>query len=234
MADEAKYASEFFALAGGEMNDKIVSILNGYDEEDFIEHRESSQHLDGTKFCVCYVGSMYDADTFNGIRALIEGWEKRHPADLADVEIHYAGPNSAMFDLYGFRPPYLVDHGYVSHRDAVALRFESHAQVFALPAHFKPHVISGKIYEMLRTGVRIVAITNPAGSVATIMAATRSGVVVDNRRPEEGVEAMRRYYRAWKEASPVESPDTMAVQAYSREAQAEQLAVVLRSVVPGM
>ena len=162
------------------------------------------------------------------LRCIARAWSRSYSEDLENLEFNYAGPSSGLFEQFDFRPRYLIDHGYVPHVEAVALRFESHVQLFAQPASFKPHVISGKIYEMIRTGVPIVAITNPAGSVA----GTRAGVIVDSRAAEGGIEAVRELYRGWKEGRPTPAPDMGAVRSYSREAQAAQLAEVLGSLVP--
>ena len=234
MASEAKYVGEFLSLPEKDIDGKVVSILNGYDEEDF-EKQDGSPRFNGTpRFKLSYVGTFYDEETFLGIMMLMKAWERRYPAELADVEFHYAGQNSAFFDRCKFRPGYLIDHGYVCHEEAVALRCQSQVQLFCQPPHFKPDVSSGKIYEMIRTGAPIVAITNTTGAVATIVAATRSGVVVDNRKPEDGVAALRQYYLAWKENRAVEPQDWVAVQVYSRKAQADQLSAVLRSMIPGV
>jgi hypothetical protein len=127
MADDARYAKDFFVTCGSEVGRKISSILNGYDDEDFAEMGPST--LSNAKFIISYVGVFYDEATFTNVKRAFEKWHSTFPCDLHDVELHYAGSGSAFFEKYGPLHCYVRDHGYVSHREAIAIRAGSNLQL---------------------------------------------------------------------------------------------------------
>jgi glycosyltransferase involved in cell wall biosynthesis len=233
MADEIRYVDDFFVRTDAGTRAKVTSILNGFDNEDFPEDAATAPRPTSGKFVISYVGSFYDDATFHNVVKAFDGWQQAHPRELDDVEFHYAGTHSAMFGAIGFNPPYFRDHGYVSHGDAIAIRSVSSLQIFSQPPSFKPHVISGKIYEMMRVGVPILAITTPQGTVARFVERTRTGIVVDNRDPAAAARALREAYLAWKAKRPIAAPDAQAIAAFSRERQAAHLDRLLRSVCRG-
>lgn len=232
MADEGQYAGDFFVECRA-AEGKVSSILNGYDEDDFSAEATGAASSDNGKFVVSYAGVFYDGTTFMNVRRAFEQWHAKFPAELENVEFHYAGASSTLFDKYAFRPAYLRDHGYVSHHDAIAIRAHSNVQMFSQPSRFKPHVISGKIYEMMRIPIPIIAITNPSGTVARFVTQTGTGLVVDNRDPNAAAQALRDAYLAWKSGRSIVTRNDNAVAAFSREAQAKQLADVMERIIRG-
>ena len=231
MADEAEYAQDFFVECNSKTTHKLFSILNGYDSEDFSAVHVSSAPSKGTKFAVSYVGSFYDEPTFMNVKRAFDQWQERYPAELEEVEFHYAGSHSRIFDQFDFRPHYLHDHGYVSHRESIAIRASSDIQVFSQPPSFKAHVISGKIYEMMRIPVPILAITNPSGTVARFLQQTGTGLVVDNRDPHAATHALRESYLAWKSGRSILVRNEREIAAFSRENQAKQLSELLERLI---
>jgi glycosyltransferase involved in cell wall biosynthesis len=227
MADEAKYADEFFVSSH---RCRLSSILNGFDEEDFSDAHKGASSSKADKFVVSYVGTFYDDVTFLNVTRSFAKWQESFPSELDDVEFHYAGMHSRLFDLHGFRPTYLRDHGYVSQLDAIAIRAASSMQVFSQPPSFKPHVISGKIYEMMRLAVPILAITTPHGTVASFIEQTGTGLVVDNHDPDAASNALRAGYLAWKCGRSLITPNQQAIAAFSRESQAMQLSALMERI----
>jgi hypothetical protein len=231
MADEARYAKDFFVRCGSKVHRKVSTVLNGYDDEDFLTLSQEAQASAGDKFIISYVGTFYDAPTFINVKRAFERWHSTFPGDLQDVELHYAGPQSAFFDRYAFRLPYVRDHGYVSHREAIAIRAASHLQIFSQPPSFKAHVISGKVYEMMRVPVPIIAFTNPAGTVARFIEETGTGVVVSNAEPEAATIALHHCYSAWKEGRAIVTRNDQAIGEFSRENQTKQLEAIIERVI---
>ena len=231
MADEIRYADEFFIGGASRIQHKLHSILNGYDPEDFSAAPTFHARPSAGKFAVSYVGTLYDDETVTRIRRAFEQWQAAFPAEFDDVEFHYAGASSGFFDDHAFRPAYLRDHGYLSHRDAIALRMSSSAQIFCLPPRFKPHVISGKIYEMMRVPAPIVAITSPSGTVARFLDQTGTGIVASRDDPDCAAQALRELYLAWKSGRPAAVRRDEAARQFSRESQARQLSSVIEEVI---
>jgi glycosyltransferase involved in cell wall biosynthesis len=231
MADEARYAEEFFVAGGAQVQRKIASVLNGYDEEDFAELSRDRERSSNAKFIISYVGSFYDEPTFLNLVRAFERWHSTFPLELQHVEFHYAGPKCPYFQQYARRLPCVRDHGYVSHQEAIAVRAASNLQIFSQPPSFKPHVISGKIYEMMRVPVPIIAITNPSGTVACFIERTGTGVVVSNADPEAGAVALHDFYEAWRDGREIMKRREDAVAEFSRASQSRQLEAVIERVM---
>lgn len=222
MADDDDYVEDYFAGLTDEIKTKIVNIPNGYDEEDFGECSCISP-VKSDKFVISYVGSLYSPDAFKNMIMAFEGWRERFPNEIADVILEYAGPHSKYFDHYDDLPLKVVNHSYVSHSEAITIRRRSNVQIFAQPSWFKDHVLSGKIYEMIRTGVPIVAFTNPAGAVSKLLQRTGAGYAVRHNDQERAIHILRKLYQSWRDGTLANKPCLHVVGEYSRENQAKQL-----------
>jgi len=221
IADELEYLSSFFPN-GDRWKHKVKSITNGYDEEDFSNILLA--HDCDDYFKISYIGGIYDEETFINITAPIREWVNQHPDDLSSLKLVYAG-NSKFFDNDSSIPFKIENYGTVSHDEAIKLRFESHVQLFAQPSHFKPHVYSGKIFEMIRTPVPILAITNPLSSPAKLIKTTNTGVVFAPEDVHEAAFFLKTTFEKWKAGKSDYSPDKDKITAFSRKNLAHQALV---------
>jgi glycosyltransferase involved in cell wall biosynthesis len=228
MADDADYAEDYFADSKPDVTRKIVSIPNGYDEEDFHEN-DSNPALMRDRFVVSCVGSLYSRDAFENLIAAFELWRSRFPDDMENVLFEYAGPHSRYFHERNDLPFQLVDHSYVSHSEAIAIRRRSSVQLFAQPSWFKDHVLSGKIYEMLRTGVPIVAFTNRGSAVSKLLDRTGAGYAVNQNDEESAVSVLRNLYQNWRDGKTISHGRADRINEYSRENLAKRLSGLLES-----
>jgi glycosyltransferase involved in cell wall biosynthesis len=229
MVDEKKYGDQYF-VDGSTFAHKIESISNGYDEEEFEALKSGARPRASGKFVISYVGSIYDAETFDSLVRPLELWKKQHPEDFGDVVFEYAGQSSKFFGDY---PATFVirDHGYVSHQDAIKLRSQSNLQLLAQPSSFKPHVSSGKVFEMVRVGVPILAFTNSAGAVADILSKTRAGQVVESKDFDAAARTLKQFYDEWKQGTSAYRAETSAVIEYSRENLASRFSDLLEETM---
>lgn len=230
MADELKYAGDYFYGGSAEVLRKVSSVLNGYDEEDVVVEGTPDGRR-SEKFVISYVGKFYGQESFDHLILPIKMWQRDFPEDFADVVLEYAGAASARFDKSNFRPAYLIDHGYVTHKEAVAIRLRSMLQLFTQPKKFKPHVLSGKIYEMIASNVPILAVTNPSGAVGELIVRTGTGFVVDRDDPAGTAALLKSLYDQWRGGALQISPNTEAIRSLSRENQARRFAAVLEGVL---
>jgi glycosyltransferase involved in cell wall biosynthesis len=231
MADELRYAREYFAEQPAQ--GRLVSITNGFDEEDFLGVSRPPASPVRRRFVVSYVGGFYDRETCESIARGFQAWYDGFPRDFDEVVFEYAGNSSSMFDRCEFRPAYLRDHGYVSHREAIDIRARSDLQLFAQPSHFKAHVMSGKIYEMVRIGAPILALTNPGGAVAQLIQRAAIGWVVDPRDAGQVATTMKEIYDRWRRAELKLDVRQDVVSSLSREHLTTRLAEVLADVKRG-
>lgn len=223
ITDDMKYLSDYLADASEAVHGKVVSITNGFDEEDFVGIPQAKERR--AKFTVSYVGSLYDQETFDNLIESFRLWNEHHPEDLRQVEFVYAGAHSKFFHNMGTFPFALRDHGYVSHRESIIARMNSDLQLFSQPAYFKPHIYSGKIFEMLRAGVPILAIIRPDGAVAELLERTGAGIAKHGR--EDAAVILKIFFDKWKRGERLATPDAAVVSEYSRETLANRLASTL-------
>ena len=226
MVDPLRYADDYFVDSG--LLRELVSIPNGFDEEDFAGLAPARPER-GAAFTLSYVGTLYDQSTCEAIVRPLQRWQEEAPEEVRQVVLEYAGQSGALFDQLGFQPPFLRHRGYLSHPEALALRAASSVQLLVQPASFKPHVSSGKIYEMLRTGVPILAITHPDGAVADLIQRTGGGVVVGHDH-QAITRALRTLFARWQAGQRLPAADPARVMDYSRERLAGRLDDLLRDV----
>lgn len=230
MADPLEYTEQFFGRVAPNVKQRIVSILNGYDEEDFADI-ESMRVIGGNKFVISYVGTFYDFETFTNVLKPLLLWQARHADDFANVVFEYAGGHSSFFGDRDKLPFVVMDHGYLSHRDAISLRAKSQVQIFSQPRHFKSHVMSGKIYEMIRSGVPILAITSADSGPALLISETQSGRSFSQDNSQDSADYLKELYDLWLAGCESQVSITNArVTNLSRERQAATLAELLQSM----
>lgn len=214
IADDLHFITDFFP-DGERWRSKVVSVTNGYDEEDFCGTENLNSAAENS-FVISYVGGFYDQETFENVVAPLRQWAKQHPEDMSSVRFVYAGGASRMLHAEGALPCTLEDHGFLTHHEAISLRFRSHVQLFGQPSYFKPHVYSGKIFEMIRTPVPILAVTRPDSAPARLVQETRTGVAVAPGDDLAGAVFLKQVFERWKTGGKAPSIDESKIQEYSR------------------
>ena len=233
MVDPPEYVRDYFVDHDEQVGRKIVSIANGYDEEDFVG-LESGSPPDQDRFCISYVGGLYGQENANNLVGIFEAWARRSPKTLPHVLFEYAGGNGELLARLSGLPIHFRDLGYVSHRDSIRIRMRSHLQLFAQPMSFKKHVMSGKIYEILRVGVPVLALTHLDGGVSSLLGRASAGVVVDPRDAEAAATELQRAFDCWKAGTRNTSltPNEF-IGGYSRARLSDRLSDVLLDVIDG-
>jgi glycosyltransferase involved in cell wall biosynthesis len=230
MADDLIYKDAFFCEDAKSYDDKIVSISNGYDEEDF-RGIPLAPPNSNKMFSISYVGVFYDQETFNNLLSPLIAWANRHPEDMRQVRLLYAGSSSDFFKRAEKLPFQMVNYGFITHREAISLRYKSNIQLFAQPSYFKSHVYSGKIFEMIRTPVPILAITRKDGAVARLLESTRTGYSLPHGQTEKVAVALKQIFDCWKIGEQIYNPDLSMIKRYSRESLAKKLTEILNEPI---
>jgi glycosyltransferase involved in cell wall biosynthesis len=208
---------------------RTLTITNGYDEEDFSDLPVAN--LRRERFTISYVGGLYDQETFDNVVEPLRIWQRSHPEDLADVELVYAGANSSYFEREPGLPCALRMLGYLPHAEAIRVRLDSDLQLFSLSSHYQPYVYSGKIFEMLRSGVPILAVARQDSAVSALVARTRAGHACSTH--DEAASVLKDHFDAWKRGQPLLGAELALTRAYSREALAARLDEALRKLIDG-
>lgn len=213
------YKKAFEKLGGREVD----VITNGYDEADFQDYSYHQTNI----FSIRHIGivdEMRDPTPF--IEAL-QHFLNNHP-DL-NIEVEFTGnvaqtfkekvaENSVLDEVVKFE-------SYKPHAEIIK-KYET-TEVLLLVLTRSEHAAgntTGKIYEYLASGARILAIGPTDGEVAEILKDTGAGRIVDPSDIERINEILESYLDEFIEGR---RPDVRNVNRYSRRAQAYEVAKIL-------
>jgi len=232
MTDEKFYYSDFFPENLSGIKEKVVSITNGFDEADFLNIPFGEAQEKSTKsFIFSYVGGLYSEENAQAILNVLIEWARHYPDDMKNVIFEYAGSDGKLLkDATNIGINYL-DHGYVSHVIANQIRDRCSVQIFAQPTEFKAHVLSGKIFEMIRNPKPILALTRQDGAVARLLKETNTGITFTAKDTVAAAQLLKMWYDLWRQSGHIkyEAVQT-AVAQYSREHLTVKLSDVLEEV----
>ena len=209
---------------------KVDKITNGYDEDDF----SSSSSGNSTKFLISYIGTIdYLRDPRTFLRAVRELCQE-HPDFSKDVRIRFVGYLSGVIlrDIQSDKTMLkkLSISQYVPHQEILTMLQESYIQLLLLSSGPEARgILTGKFFEYLASGKRILALGRVGDEVDTILQVTRAGVLHD---PDdlEGIKAsLLQYYDAFRTNAHF---TTQGVEAYSRRNLTHFLSKILETLTP--
>lgn len=148
---------------------KVSTILNGFDPEDF----KSFHSIKNEKFIICHLGSMNKdrnpANLWKSLQNIIR-YDENFKSKL---EIHLIGPVDIniiqSIKEYNLAPFTRVKK-FIPHNEAID--FMQHCKLLLLPINNAPNskgILPGKMYEYLATKIPILAIGPLDGDIAKVM-----------------------------------------------------------------
>ena len=192
----------------------VHKITNGYDEDDFAR----APSPEPATFLISYIGTvdhLRDPRTF--LRAVRELCAE-HSDFNQDVRIRFVGYLSGVL-LQDMRDDSVLADKlsisqYVPHQEVLTLLQESYVQLLLLSSGPETRgILTGKFFEYLASGKRILALGRVGDEVDTTLRATRAGVLHDPN-DRVGIKAtLLDYYRAYQAGEPFAPQD---IRAYSR------------------
>jgi glycosyltransferase involved in cell wall biosynthesis len=211
--------------------DKVTTITNGYDEDDF---RGVHGEPPAERFRITYCGSFYSTYNPSAFLAALKKFLTREPdarlvLTLAGDACRWAGDNIRDPDLSSSSRLELL--GYLSHREVCAVLVSSHWLLHTYPAGIS-YSIPGKLFEYLRSGRPIIAVCDRPSEVASLLERTGHGRTF---RPEE-TEALADYieaeYGEWRAQgqAPSSLPLDERVRAYDRALLTRRLAQAFEGI----
>lgn len=209
--------------------EKLVTINNGFDEEDFreLECRPPSDH-----FRITYAGSAYLNYTPEAFLECFGDFLHKHPD--AKVRFTFAGGSSAWAEKT-IQDPAIKQHlellGQIPHRQVPSLLASSHVLLHVYPPNLE-YSIPGKLFEYLRSGTPVLSIADRPSEVQRLLDETNGGIVFRHNEHDNVVRWLSTQYRAWVNNSLERSHEVSeSVHRYSRRALTEQLALCFDRVV---
>lgn len=200
---------------------KVFTLGNGYSERSFPPYT----YEPNPKFTIGYVGTFYGMNSpvyfFRALAELVASG--RIPTSR--VRFVHAGMGS--YDV----PPALEElverRGFVAHLEATGIMQRVDMLMLTLP---DPAPQSGKIFEYLRAGRPVLAITPPAGALAELVNETRGGDVVAPDDHAGICAAIERRYHDWEAGGRGFAPDLEKVRQYDWARLAEKFGQHLDAV----
>lgn len=201
-------------------------IHNGFDPEDF--QAPQPQRRQGV-FTVAHVGSLYDA------RNPLAFWDaatRLAAVDGPPLHVRVIGRVGEGVREAASRAGVSVEWtGYLPHAHAVdAMRAADVLLLSTEPHDAEAGHITGKLYEYLASGVPVLGLGAPDGDAAALLANTAAGRVFA-RDDVAGVHAFLLEARlAAASGSRLDGASWAALAPYARDAQAAQLAEIVRTI----
>lgn len=215
---------------------RLHVVENGYDEEVFAALPAATGHDPAQPFTLLHSGAIYPLERdpshlFAALRRLADegtihtgNFRLRLRATFHDDAIRPLVAQAGVEPLVEFCPP-------VPYREALREMCGADA-LLVLQAKEVSTQIPAKLYEYLRVGRPVLALTDPHGDTAQVLRRAGLDAIVPLDDADAIAAHLRRLLRERAEGHVV-LPDPAFVRACSREARATELARVLDSVVAG-
>ena len=205
----------------------VHKITNGYDEDDF-----PASSANAPSFLISYIGTVdYLRDPRVFLRAVRELCAE-HADFNQDIQIRFVGYLSGVILQEIQRDDTLANKlsisQYVPHEEILTMLQESYIQLLLLSSGPETRgILTGKFFEYLASGKRILALGRVGDEVDTTLQETNAGVLHD---PGDlsGIKAtLLRYYRAYQYNEPFA---TQGIETYRRRNLTQSLSVILETL----
>jgi glycosyltransferase involved in cell wall biosynthesis len=230
--------SDLFRKVLGGQTDKVKTITNGFDPEDFVSDgldRERVEESTNRAFCLGYAGSFYGPYVPNCFFKAIEQMVDSGELTSKDILLKFWGSiDKAVFSNLMERN--IIEYlGFVSHQKSIENLRNSDALLFYLPTERGHRAYLGKLFEYLAARRPILALVSDGISLDLIQEA-QAGIIVLPEDVEGIKEGMRILFRRWREREEF-NPNQEIIQRYDRRRLtgdlAQQLALILEDKVKG-
>ena len=221
-----------------EPQEKVVAILNGYDEADFA-NQAGNRAAQSNKLTVMHAGNINGE--FRDPRPLLRAIRcaaDKNAIDLENIRLHFVG-GGEFGDSLEMRTA-LEDTGLagnvefvarVPYEEALRKLMQSDVLLLLQASEDTIGLVPAKLYEYLRSQKPVLALVWP-GATSEILATTRGGWAVDPREPEVLIAAVVAIYQAWRSNTLNDHcADLDALRRFNRNALAGELAAVFANAV---
>jgi glycosyltransferase involved in cell wall biosynthesis len=207
-----------------------VHIPNGVDPDDLPTLAPSPARTD--RFRLAHVGSLYGARNAAPVFAAIGQLIAEGKLEPSRFEFRAIGHATLNGTAPGSIPTTFA--GYVDHQRAVAEMANASTLLFYQPADELGS--SGKIYEYLASGRRILCVANPRNSAYRLVRELNAGDCVDARDVDSVAAAVHELVGAWSAGDDLTVDPRvreLALTRFSRRELTGELARLLRSAAAG-
>lgn len=213
---------------------KVVSITNGYDEQDFISLKQSKERMD--KFTINYSGLLYlEERSIVPVLIAIQQLGNEGKIDLSKLRFRIVGQpdeeNMKEVQRYGLEQ--IIDQtGYLFHSQALQANVDANLLLLLVgdEPKFKP-VYTGKFFEYLRSGRPILALAPKGGAVDRVLREGGHGEAMLSTQISKIKSMILREYKKWERGESAEPLHSPVIERFERKVLTQQLAEVLNGAV---
>lgn len=207
-------------------------IPNGFDEADFSRLAVPSKP---DRFTLLYTGSFYDRRQPDSLWKAIEDLVQEQKLDPMLFRVRIIGKNNPAFIFGSYIDSALIRsvvqiEGFMTHSSTLSEMQAASALLLYIPSGANTEsVITGKIFDYIRSYKPILAIVPPNGKAAEIVLKSGLGLVSDYMDIPRIKHELLKLYTCWAEGSDIDQkPDPEYIRLYSRQNQAGELAELIR------
>lgn len=177
---------------------RIFTIYNGYDENDFAYHISKKQDTHSPQLVISHVGSLYGDRNPKPVLQGFAKFLKNRLSQSPDVLLKFVGEVSQFEDIFkAYRDLEAIEvKNAVDHQAAIKIMKESDI-LLLLVAEKHKMVIPGKVFEYLASTRPILGILPLDGEIAELIRNQKSGWLVDIRNQEGIVNTLNGIYEEW-------------------------------------
>lgn len=219
--------------------DKVVTITNGYDEDDFDGLDAVAHSFENGKFNIVYTGTFYNGYAPDAFLCALKNISSDAKVRREDIRFHMAGflnikDKDRIFGL--IRDLGLDDvvefYGGLGHRESILLMVKADVLLLILPTgKGSDSWIPGKLYEYLRCGRPILALIPEESDCEDIIKSANAGFIAPPADLHKIETEIIKCHTMWKNQCLNTKYNTGIVEQYERKRLSGQLAEVLDKVV---
>lgn len=214
--------------------EKIITITNGYDEDDF--KKLPNNKISKKKFKIIHNGSFYLKRNPYTFFIAINNLINNKLIDKKFIEIIFNGKNDEKIireieTILGENKDILIINGYLSHEESL---FEAYrADILLLicgSGEAAKEVYTGKVFEYLRLKRPIMAISPSGSLVEELLEETKCGLSIEYDDIDKIEKSILYYYKAWLN-NVVMKVEALNIEKYERRNLTKQLSQVFNEIV---
>lgn len=206
--------------------ERVITIPNGYDPEDFPEQLPAPQ---GGTCVLSYAGTIFKLTSARGLLAGLRLLHEREPALRSLLETRFIGRivETERDAFAGSEALGVKQLGYLEHTAALDQLARSHAALCILDeVEGAERVYPAKIFELMALGRPCLTLA-PEGALTNLVRRHRLGPVVPPRDAEAIAAALADLVRRFRDGSLAHAADPVDVERFDRRLQAQTFADVL-------
>ena len=176
-------------------------IPNGFDDSDFCS---TSSYIPQTQMHLVYCGSFYDRRQPDPLWAAICNLVDNQLIDPSDISIDIYGNNTPRFVLGDYTERRLITemvhlYPFITHKQSIDKMLGADVLLLYITGGVNTDsILTGKIFDYIRSGKPILAIVPDHGLAAEIVLKSKLGFVADPDKPDAIKTQLLELYKLWQ------------------------------------